>query len=162
MLEREKKIEVLVVEDSQDDSELTELALVHGKDNIQFIHFSNGVDALNFIFGKKKYEGEEIKNGLKLVLLDIGLPSLSGFEILKRIRGEYATRMLPVVMLTSSMDEKDLQMAYELGANSYVVKPNGFEGYVKKIGSLAFYWSCVNEKPYNHKWHDPHVPPSIA
>lgn len=148
MLEKQKQIEVLVVEDSQDDSELTELALVHAKDNIQFVHFSDGADALNFIFAKQQYEGHDIQIGLKLVLLDIRLPTLNGFEILRQIRGDYSTRMLPVVMLTSSTDEKDVHLAYELGANSYVVKPDGFDGYVKKIGSLAFYWSCVNEKPY--------------
>jgi len=148
MLEREKKIEVLMVEDSLDDSELTEFAIVQAKDNIRFIRFSDGMDALNFIFGKKKFEGQEIQNGLKLVLLDIDLPTLDGFEVLRKIRGDYSTRMVPVVMLTSSIDERDMHMAYELGANSYVIKPNGFDGYVKKIGSLAFYWSCVNERPY--------------
>lgn len=148
MLEREKRIEVLVIEDNLDDSELTEFAIGQAKDNIQFIHFSDGVDALNFIFGKKNYEGKEIQNGLKLVLLDIGLPTLNGFDILRRIRGDYSTRMLPVVMFTSSVDERDMHMAYELGANSYVVKPSGFDGYVKKVESLAFYWSCVNARPY--------------
>ncbi len=147
-MERKRGIEVLVVEDSVDDSELTEFAIAQTKNNIQLIHFSDGVDALNFIFGKKKYEGQEIQKGLKLVVLDIGLPTLTGFDILRKIREEHSTKMLPVVILTSSLDERDMSMAYELGANSYVVKPNEFEGYMKKIGSLAFYWSCVNERPY--------------
>jgi two-component system response regulator len=147
-VERKRGIEVLVVEDSVDDSELTEFAIAQTKNNIQLIHFSDGVDALNFIFGKKKYEGQEIQKGLKLVVLDIGLPTLTGFDILRKIREEHSTKMLPVVILTSSLDERDMSMAYELGANSYVVKPNEFEGYMKKIGSLAFYWSCVNERPY--------------
>jgi two-component system, response regulator len=146
-MEQEKKIEILLVEDNIDDSELTEFALTQAKGNIKYIHVTNGRDALNFIFGKKKYEGQEVQKELKLVLLDIGLPTLDGFEVLRKIREDQVTKMLPVVMLTSSLDQRDMSLAYELGANSYVVKPNGFDGYVKKIGSLGFYWSCVNERP---------------
>ena len=147
-MEKEKSIDVLMVEDSLDDSELTEFAMMQANDSIHFRHFKDGVDALNFIFAQNKYEGHKIQTGLKLVLLDIGLPTIDGLEILRKIRNDKDTKMLPVVILTSSKERQDVPVAYELGANSYVVKPDGFDGYVKKIGSLAFYWSKVNEKPY--------------
>ena len=135
------------MEDSLDDRELTEFAMRQANDGLQLLHFKDGVEALNFIFAQKKYAGQRIQSGLKLVLLDLGLPTMDGLEVLKKIRNEEETRMLPVVILTSSKEEQDVTFAYELGANSYVIKPNGFDGYVKKIGSLAFYWSKVNERP---------------
>jgi len=146
-MERRKQIDVVVIEDSIDDRELTEFAMMQADDGIQVLHFKDGVDALNFIFGKKRYEGHEIQSRLKLVVLDLGLPTIDGLEVLRKIRSEKETKMLPVVILTSSKEQHDVSVAYELGANSYVVKPNGFDGYVKKIGSLAFYWSKVNERP---------------
>ena len=147
-VQKEKDVDVLVVEDSVDDSELTQYAMMQGNDNIQFLHFNDGVEALNFIFARRRYAGHKIQTGLKLIILDLGLPTMSGLDFLKIIREDNATKMLPVVILTSSTDQHDMTAAYELGANSYVVKPNGFDSYVKKIGSLAFYWSRVNERPY--------------
>ena len=140
-------MEVLIVDDSQDDCELTEFAMMQASENIHFRHFTDGVEALNFIFAKKKFAGNKIQAGLKFVLLDIGLPTINGLDLLKRIREDKATNALPVIILTSSKDDKDRSAAYALGANSYVIKPNGYDSYVDKIKSLAFYWSCVNEKP---------------
>jgi CheY-like chemotaxis protein len=92
---------------------------------------------------------EKLKNHneLKLVLLDLKLPKLDGLEVLRKIREDERTRTLPVVILTSSREKRDIAEAYKLGVNSYVVKPVGFDNYVKTISSLAFYWSLVNEKP---------------
>ncbi len=81
------------------------------------------------------------------MVLDLGLPSVNGLDVLRKIREDEHTKMLPVVILTSSRNQKDMTVAYELGANSYVIKPDGFDAYVKKIGSLAFYWSAVNQRP---------------
>jgi two-component system response regulator len=139
--------DVLLVEDNPDDTELTTHALVEGNKAIHLLHLKDGVEALNFIFSKKSYINQKIQNELKLVLLDLKLPKLDGLEVLRKIREDERTRTLPVVILTSSREKRDITEAYKLGVNSYVVKPVGFDNYVKTISSLAFYWSVVNEKP---------------
>ncbi|HTJ53466.1 MAG TPA: response regulator [Cyclobacteriaceae bacterium] len=148
MIEKERNADVLFVEDNQDDSELTEFAMTQANDKINFIHFNDGIDALNFIFAKNKYEGRKVQSRLKLVLLDLRLPTMNGLEVLRQIRQAEATKTVPVVILTSSKDQHDIDIAYQLGVNSYVVKPEGFDGYVKKVEALTFYWSAVNERPY--------------
>jgi DNA-binding response OmpR family regulator len=148
MVEKEKDVDVLVVEDSLDDSELTQYAMIQNNDRLHLRHFNDGVEALNFIFARRRFEGNKIQKGLKLVILDLRLPTIDGLDILKIIREDSATKMLPVVILTSSTDREDVAAAYKLGANSYVIKPNGFDNYVKKIESLSFYWNNVNERPY--------------
>jgi two-component system response regulator len=140
-------IDVLLVEDNPDDAELTIHALNEGNKNIHLLHLKDGVEALNFIFAKKKYEYQKVQNDLKLVLLDLKLPRLDGLEVLRKIREDERTKTLPVVILTSSREKRDILEAYKLGVNSYVVKPVGFDNYVKTISSIAFYWSIVNEKP---------------
>lgn len=138
-------IDVLLVEDNPDDSELTIHALNIGVKGIQLLRLKDGVEALNFIFAKKDFENQLIKNHLKLVLLDLKLPRLDGLEVLRKIREDEKNRTLPVVILTSSREKRDIDAAYSLGVNSYVVKPVGFDNYVKIISSLAYYWCSVNE-----------------
>jgi len=140
-------IDVLLVEDNPDDTELTTHALTEGNRSIHLLHLKDGVEALNFIFAKKSYDKQKVQNELKLVLLDLKLPRLDGLEVLRKIREDERTRLLPVVILTSSREKRDISEAYKLGVNSYVVKPVGFDNYVKTISSLAVYWSLVNEKP---------------
>jgi len=140
-------IDVLLVEDNPDDAELTIHALNEGNNSIRLCHLKDGVEALNFIFAKKSHEGRKVQNNLRLVLLDLKLPRLDGLEVLRKIREDERTKMLPVVILTSSREKRDIAEAYNLGVNSYVVKPVGFDNYVKTISTLAFYWSFVNEKP---------------
>ena len=148
MAEKERNVDVLFVEDSRDDFELTEFAMNQASNDIHFRHFKDGPEALNFIFAKRQFEGRQVQSGLKLVILDLRLPTMNGLEVLRRIRADKATSKVPVVVLSSSTDQQDIEVAYHLGANSYVVKPNGFDGYVKKVGSLAFYWNSINERPY--------------
>ena len=143
----ETLIDVLLVEDNPDDSELTIHALNEGVKTLSLLHLKDGVEALNFIFAKKIYEHQKVQNNLKLVLLDLKLPRLDGLEVLRKIREDERTKTLPVVILTSSREKRDISEAYKLGVNSYVVKPVGFDNYVKTISALAFYWSLVNEKP---------------
>lgn len=141
-------VDVLLVEDNLDDTELTLYALTSGNDRLQLQHFTNGEEALNFIFDKKNYWGQSVKDQLKLIIVDLKLPSsLGGLDIVKKLRSDERTRSIPIVVLSSSQNEKDIHGAYELGVNSYVVKPEGFDGYMKKIGSLATYWSTVNQRP---------------
>lgn len=146
-MEKDESVDVLLVEDNPDDTELTMHALTEGNKALHLLHLKDGVEALDFIFAKKKFENLRIQNDLKLVLLDLKLPRLDGLEVLRKIREDERTRTLPVVILTSSREKRDISEAYKLGVNSYVVKPVGFDNYVKTISSLAFYWSLVNEKP---------------
>ena len=140
-------IDVLLVEDNPDDRELTIHALNEGNKDLHLKHLKDGVEALDFIFARKVYHNKKIQNDLKLVLLDLKLPKLDGLEVLRKIREDERTRNLPVVILTSSREKRDIAEAYKLSVNSYVVKPVGFDDYVKTLSSLAFYWSVVNEKP---------------
>jgi two-component system response regulator len=147
MTEDYKRVDVLLVEDSPDDTELTMHALTAGSDQIHVTHLKDGVQALNFIFGRKDYEKAGLRNDLRLVLLDLKLPRMDGLEVLRRIKEDDRTRNMPVVILTSSRERKDIFEAYRLGVNSYVVKPVAFDLYVSTIGSLASYWNGINERP---------------
>src|SRR6478609_3521647 len=146
-MDKEELVEVLLVEDNPDDTELTIHALTQGNGTLHLLHLKDGVEALNFIFARKPYDDRKVQNDLKLVLLDLKLPKLDGLEVLRKIREDERTKKLPVVILTSSREKRDIAEAYKLGVNSYVVKPVGFDNYVKTLSSLAFYWSLVNEKP---------------
>ncbi|MBI1767610.1 MAG: response regulator [Bacteroidetes bacterium] len=147
-MKKDKQIDMLLVEDNLDDTELTLYALTSANKRLHLEHFTNGEDALNFISQNKSYWGQSVNDGLKLIILDLKLQSkLGGLDIVKKIRREEKTKSIPIVILSSSRDHKDIHGAYELGVNSYVTKPDGFDGYVRKIGSLASYWSTVNERP---------------
>ncbi|HEY9045078.1 MAG TPA: response regulator [Ohtaekwangia sp.] len=146
-MEQADRVEILLVEDNPDDAELTIYALKQGDKNINFLHLADGVDALNFVFAKKSYENKRVQNDLKLVLLDLKLPKMDGLEILQRIRQDERTKSLPVVILTSSREKRDIHTAYNLGVNSYVVKPVEFEFYVQVVKTLTIYWNSINEKP---------------
>lgn len=137
-------IEVLLVEDNPDDTELTVHALTDGNKSLHLLHLKDGVEALNYIHGNGSGKAQ---TGLRLVLLDLKLPKLDGLEVLRKIREDERTKTLPVVILTSSREKRDITEAYKLGVNSYVVKPVGFDNFVNTISSIAFYWSQVNEKP---------------
>jgi len=143
-----EKVDVLLVEDNLDDKELTLYALTKGNDRLHLQHFTSGEEALNFLFDNKNYWGQMVNDQLKLIIVDLQLPTkLGGLELVKRLRREERTKCIPIVVLTSSQNEKDIQGAYRLGVNSYVIKPEGFDGYLQKIGSLATYWSTVNQQP---------------
>ncbi len=146
-MEQADRVEVLLVEDNPDDAELTMHALKLGDSKINLLHLNDGAEALNFVFAKKSFENKRIQNDLKLVLLDLKLPKIDGLEILKRIREDERTRTLPVVILTSSREKKDIAAAYSLGVNSYVVKPVEFEFYMHVVKTLTLYWNTINEKP---------------
>jgi len=133
--------DVLLVEDNPDDVELTLRALKRARLVNPVRVARDGAEALELLFG----EGARLKP--KVVLLDLKLPRVSGLEVLERIRGAEATRTLPVVVLTSSREEPDIRRAYELGANSYVVKPVEFEKFVAAVGEVGQYWLVLNQPP---------------
>jgi len=145
-MKNDDPIDILLVEDNPDDTELTTHALSEGNNGLNLHHLKDGVEALNFIFDKRNHE-EKSLNNIKLILLDLKLPKMDGLEVLRKIREDERTRSLPVVILTSSREKRDITEAYKLGVNSYVVKPVGFDNYKKTLSTLAFYWGVVNEKP---------------
>ena len=140
-------IEILLVEDNPKDMELTLRALK--KANLaNLIHVvRDGAEALEFIFGEGAHAGRKIEDAPKVVLLDLKLPKVDGLEVLKRIKGDPRTKTIPVVVLTSSKEQKDVVESYNLGVNSYIVKPVNFERFVEAVQELGFYWLLLNQPP---------------
>lgn len=138
---------ILLVEDNPDDEELTLLALA--KNNIlnEVVVARDGVEALEYLFGEGEQAFPQRRVLPTLILLDLKLPRVDGLEVLKRIRGDERTRMLPVVVLTSSREERDLLESYSLGCNSYVRKPVDFAQFVEATRQLGLYWLLLNEGP---------------
>ncbi|OPY75391.1 MAG: Response regulator rcp1 [Syntrophorhabdus sp. PtaU1.Bin058] len=138
---------ILLVEDSPDDVMLTKRAFE--KNNIfnKVIVARDGVEALDYMFGTGMYTGRDNKNLPVVVLLDLKLPRIDGLEVLKRLREDARTKLVPVVILTSSTEEMDLINGYKLGANSYVRKPVNFEKFVEAAKHLGLYWLLLNEPP---------------
>ena len=134
-----QSVEVLLIEDNASDAELTIRELKKHNMANNLVHLKNGEEALDFIFGT----GEQYSP--KVVLLDIQMPKVNGIEVLQKIKSDPRTRLVPVVMLTSSKEDPDIQKCYELGANSYIVKPVNFEGFAQAIKNLGFYWLLLNE-----------------
>jgi two-component system, response regulator len=136
-------VEILLVEDNPDDVELTLRALKkHNLANkVQVV--KDGAEALDFIFNTGAFAGQT--NRLKVILLDLKLPKVSGLEVLQRLKNEEHTRSIPVVVLTSSHEDLDIQECYRLGVNSYVVKPVEFEAFAKTVAEMGFYWLLVNK-----------------
>jgi two-component system response regulator len=142
----EEKI-ILLVEDNPDDVELTLRAFK--KNNIlnRVIIAKDGVEALDFLFGTGTYAGRELKDLPVVILLDLKLPKIDGMEVLKRIRQDNRTKLIPVVILTSSSEPKDVVNGYSLGANGYVRKPVEFSQFVEAMRNLGLFWLLWNEPP---------------
>jgi two-component system, response regulator len=143
-------VEVLLVEDNISDAELTirELKKHHMANNL--VHVKDGEEALDFIFGKGQYAGQrDTLHQPKLILLDIQMPKVNGLEVLQQVKSDPLTRAIPVVILTSSKENPDVKKCYELGANSYIVKPVNFESFAEAIRNLGFYWLLLNQPPYH-------------
>jgi CheY-like chemotaxis protein len=136
---------ILLVEDNPDDVELTIRALKKNHILNRMIIAKDGVEALDYLFGTGIYAGRDVKKLPVLILLDLKLPKVDGLEVLKRIRQHELTRLLPVVILTSSQEEKDKINGYELGANSYIRKPVDFTQFTEAIKALGLYWLVWNE-----------------
>jgi len=143
--------EILLVEDNPDDEALTIRALK--KNNIlnEVIVAHDGVEALDYLYGTGNYEGRDITMLPEVILLDLKLPKLDGLEVLRRLRNDDRTTMLPVVVLTSSKEESDLVESYRLGANSYVRKPVDFNQFSEAVRQLGLYWLVLNEPPPNNR-----------
>jgi two-component system response regulator len=140
-------VELLLVEDNPQDLELALRAL--RKANLaNHIHIArDGAEASEFIFCEGPYAGRKIEDGPKVILLDLKLPKIDGLELLKRIKDDPRTRTIPVVVLTSSKEQSDIVASYDLGVNSYIVKPVNFESFAEAVSTLGMYWLLMNQPP---------------
>ena len=138
---------ILLVEDNPDDELLMLRALRKNKITGEVVVARDGVEALDYLFGEGSYAGRDTSVMPQLILLDLKLPRIDGLEVLRRLRSDERTRLLPVVILTSSREQQDMLVAYGLGANSYVRKPVNFEQFVRAVEQLKLYWLILNEAP---------------
>lgn len=138
---------ILLVEDNPDDVELTRRAFRKNNiaNNIVVTH--DGVEALDYLFGRGAFADRDVRDPPRLVLLDLKLPKLDGLQVLERLRADERTRLTPVVILTSSKEEQDLVSGYQTGANSYVRKPVDFNRFVEAVRHIGLYWLLINESP---------------
>ena len=143
----ENSIEILLVEDNPNDVELTLHALK--KNNLtNCIHVvRDGAEALDYLFGSGTYAGRDMNYRPKVILLDLKLPKVDGMEVLRQIKADARTRSIPVVVLTSSREERDIVESYRLGVNSYITKPVDFEQFTEAVRQLGLYWLLLNQPP---------------
>ena len=138
-------IDVLLVEDNPDDAEFTLRALRRAHVGLAVMHLEDGIEALEFVLGTGAHAARAGARLPRLMLLDLNLPRLDGLGVLRRLKADTRGRVLPVIVLTSSVDPRDVREAYRLGVNSYIVKPGDYTALVAKLGDLVRYWLQVNE-----------------
>ena len=141
------EIEILLVEDNANDAELTLRALRKRHLANKVIHVKDGAEALDFIFCTGQYAGRDINQHPKVVLLDLKLPKVDGLEVLRAIKSDERTKTIPVVVMTSSREQRDIVDSYELGVNSYIVKPVEFDNFSAAVVELGYYWVLLNQLP---------------
>lgn len=137
---------ILLVEDNEEDAELTMAALTDLKLANEVVVARDGVEALDYLYRRGPYDGRSGENPV-VVLLDLKMPRVDGLQVLREIKGDEALKTTPVVMLTSSREERDLVESYRLGANAYVVKPVDFEKFTEAVRELGVFWALINESP---------------
>jgi two-component system response regulator len=137
-------VEVLLAEDNLRDAELTIRALKKNNLANRFFHVEDGAEALDFLFGRGKYEGRQANPSPKVVLLDLKLPKVNGLEVLRILKSDPTLQIIPVVVVTSSTEDPDMKTAYKLGANGYVIKPVQFEAFMEAMSKLGVYWLLLN------------------
>lgn len=148
-MNQSRTVEILLVEDNPRDLELTlhSLEMAHLANRIHVAR--DGAEALEFIFCEGPHSQRRIDDAPKLILLDLKLPKIDGLEVLRRIRSDPRTKTIPVAVLTSSREQKDIVQSYELGVNSYIVKPVDFARFTAAVKELGMYWLLLNEPPYD-------------
>jgi CheY-like chemotaxis protein len=140
---------IMIVEDNEDDLELALRAFKRNRILNEIVVARDGVEALDYLFGTGPHEGRDLCVMPEVVLLDLKMPRLGGLEVLRRIRADERTRFLPVVVLTSSDEEKDMIDSYHYGVNSYIRKPVDFEQFTEAVRQLSLYWMVLNQRPRN-------------
>jgi CheY-like chemotaxis protein len=144
-------VEILLVEDNPPDAELTIRTLKKNNLSNNLVWVKDGAEAIDFLFGQGKYSDRQTSIKPRVILLDLRLPKVDGLEVLKRIKNDERTKCIPVVVLTSSKEDRDIAESYEYGVNSFITKPVGFDSFVKVISELGMYWLLVNHAPENGK-----------
>jgi two-component system response regulator len=142
-----KEVEILLIEDNFSDAELAIRSLRKNSLTHNLLHLTDGAEALDYLFCKGKYTERNISNKPKVILLDLKMPKVNGIEVLKQIKTDIHTKTIPVVVLTSSKESSDIEQAYLLGANSYMIKPVDFEDFRKAVGEIGLYWLLYNHPP---------------
>lgn len=142
-----KEVEILLVEDNPTDAELCMRALKKINLANKLVWVKDGAEALDFVFATGTYAGRSMTNGPKVILLDLRLPKVDGMEVLRRIKNEERTKTIPVVVLTSSKEDRDVAESYQLGVNSYISKPVEFDEFARTVSELGLYWLLVNRPP---------------
>jgi two-component system, response regulator len=140
-------VEVLIVEDNPDDEELIMLALQkHNLANDLHV-VRDGAEALDYVFGQGQYEGRDIHATPRIILLDLKLPKVDGLQVLREIKSDERTKRIPVIVITTSREERDIVESYDLGVNSYMVKPVDFHQFTDAVKHMGFYWLLLNQPP---------------
>lgn len=142
-----KECEILIVEDNPNDAELMLRTLRKNQVVNEIMVVEDGEEALEYLFRKGKFDEKEGFVPPKVIFLDLKLPKINGLEVLKQLKSDAKTKKIPIVIVTSSREDPDIKSAYELGANSYVVKPVNFDDFIKTFSQIGMYWLAVNEKP---------------
>ncbi|HEX6226008.1 MAG TPA: response regulator [Chryseolinea sp.] len=142
---RDREIEILIVEDNPEDAELTIRALKKGRLANHIIHLVDGAEALDFLFATGQYRGRDLNSLPKVILLDLKMPRVDGLEVLRHLKSDPRTKTIPVVILTSSAKDPDIKKCYELGANSYIVKPVELNSFVTTISEIGMYWLVIDK-----------------
>ena len=146
-MSNQSEVEILLVEDNPNDAEMAIRALRKSNIANHMVHVADGEAALDFIFGRGAYSGRDVGSGPKVILLDLKLPKVDGLEVLKAIKSDPRTKIVPVIVLTSSREERDIIESYQFGVNSYIVKPVDFDKFVEAIKGLGYYWLLLNQSP---------------
>jgi len=148
-MDKQNIVEILIVEDNPNDAEMALRALKKNNLTNNVLVVVDGEEALDFIFHKNKFVNRDGSNQPKIILLDLKLPKVDGLEVLKELKNNEETKMIPVIVLTSSKEESDILESYKLGVNSYIVKPVDFDKFVEAVRQLGLYWLLLNESPVN-------------
>ena len=143
----DEQVEILLAEDNAEDAEMTMRALRRNNLANQLHWVKDGAEALDYLFCRGQYVGRDPSRPPKLVLLDIKMPKIDGIEVLRRLKQDDATRAIPVVVMTSSNEERDVLESYRLGVNSYIVKPVQFDQFIETVAKIGLYWLLTNRVP---------------
>jgi two-component system response regulator len=145
MIMSTQEVEVLLIEDSPDDAALAIRALKKQNLANKLVHLKNGAEAIDFLFGEGEFINRNLENVPKVILLDLKMPKVNGMEVLAKVKSDARTKCIPIVVLTSSAEDPDIKKCYELGANSYIVKPVDFDNFSRAVTDLGFYWMLLNK-----------------
>lgn len=146
-MSRMNEVEILLVEDNPNDVEMTIRALKEHNLANNVIVVTDGEEALDFIFARGAFSDRKAEDGPKVIILDLKLPKVDGLEVLHAIKSDARTNVIPVVVLTSSKEERDIVESYRLGVNSYIVKPVDFDKFIAAVKNLGMYWLLLNQPP---------------